>query len=232
MSSRFAIYFSPALQSPWWDFGAGWLGRDDHKNTILQQPVCAGLTTADHQRITAEPRRYGFHATLKAPFRLAEGVGEAGLLKHTHALARTLKPLPLGLMRIALLDDFLALVPDAVPPQLDPLARRCVLELDALRAPLSDEERSRRRPENLDERARQLLELHGYSHVLERFRLHMTLTGKITGLETRLVTNALGGQIGRLNTESPLVLDRLCVFVEKETGAPSCRIADLLLGKP
>lgn len=232
MTARYALYFSPENPSPWWTFGAQWLGRDEQKNIALQRPAHAGLPAAELGHITVEPRRYGFHATLKAPFRLADGLGEGDLLKSTHALARRLEPLALGPMSLKKLDDFMALIPDSVPPGLQSLAGSCVVELDGLRAPMSQAELQKRQPHKLDGRGRALLALYGYPHVLERFRFHMTLTGPVNTPEVALVTLALTPDICRLNAESPLVLDRLCIFREAMPGQPFLRIVDIPLGPP
>ncbi len=232
MTARYAVYFSPEVQSPWWAFGARWIGRDEQKDIALRRAAPCSLPDAALEHITAEPRRYGFHATLKAPFRLAERLGETDLLSSTHALARRLEPLPLGPVHLKELDDFLALVPDTAPPGLERLAQSCVAELDSLRAPMSEAEIQRRNPDKLDARGRELLALYGYPHVLERFRFHMTLTGPVTALEARLVTLALAPDVSRLNAESPLVLDRLCIFREEAPGRPFLRIADMPLRQP
>lgn len=232
MTARYAIYFSPEVHSPWWTFGAGWIGRDEKNDIALLRPTCEGLVAAEYERITAEPRRYGFHATLKAPFRLASGLDEAELLKRTHVLAQTLTPLPLGPQRVHRLDDFIALVPEVAPPGLESLAQSCVLSLDDLRAPLSEAEMKKRRSHLLDGRGRELLEHYGYPHVLERFRFHMTLTGPVNDTQAHTVSQAISSEVAMLNAQSPLVLDRLCVFMEPSAGAPFRRIADMLLGKP
>ena len=153
MSARYAIYFAPDRHSPWRQFGAHWLGRDEHDSAVLQQPLLAGISPEELARITQEPRRYGFHATLKAPFHLAAGHDEASLIRRMGALARTLNPVALGPLRIASLGAFLALIPENSPSGLQTLAAACVTRLDDLRAPLRDAELTRRRIENLDLRA-------------------------------------------------------------------------------
>ena len=80
MSARYAIYFAPDKHSGGWEFGANWLGRDEHDNTVLPQPPLEGISPLELTRITQAPRRYGFHATLKAPFRLADGHDETSLI--------------------------------------------------------------------------------------------------------------------------------------------------------
>ena len=59
---RVAVYYAPEADDPLWRAGCEWLGRDPERGTALAQPVVAGL----HEN-TEDPRRYGFHATLKAP---------------------------------------------------------------------------------------------------------------------------------------------------------------------
>ncbi len=144
MTARYAIYFSPERHSPWWQFGAHWLGRDECNGAPLAPPELSQFSTIDLQAVTAEPRRYGFHATLKAPFHLRGGRNVADLLAQMQTLAASLKPLPLGLMQVARLGNFVALMPVAAPEELTALAAQCVSTLDAWRAPLSAAELARR----------------------------------------------------------------------------------------
>lgn len=229
MSERYAIYFAPAKNTPWWDFGAHWLGRDEHDNTALPQPVVAGISPAALASITQAPGRYGFHATLKAPFRLAAGTDETGLITGLRTLAQSLKPVALGPLRVATLGHFVALVPDTAPTGLQVLAQRCVTGLDHFRAPLLAADLQRRRSEQLDERETELLNLYGYPYVLERFRLHLSLTGPVDQEVAQGVTQAVSAHIDRLNADTPLLLDRLCLFVERSSAAPFQRIIDLRL---
>lgn len=229
MSARYAIYFSPAKHSAWWTFGAHWLGRDEHDNTALPQPEVPGISPAELAGITAEPRRYGFHATLKAPFHLSAGHQEADLVARLGRLAQTLAPLALGPLQLATLGNFVALVPERATADLQSLAAACVTGLDDLRAPLGEADLARRRGAGLDPRESELLALHGYPHVLERFRFHMTLTGPVDTATAQRVSQALAGEPARLNAQAPLSLDRLCLFVEQEPGAPFQRVIDLRL---
>lgn len=229
MDPRYAIYFAPDKYSPWREFGARWLGRDESDNSALPQPVLDGMTPQVFSQITQEPRRYGFHATLKAPMRLAADCDETGLMRRLNTLASTLKPVALGRLRAAALGDFVALVPDTEPAGLQALASACVRELDGLRAPLSEADRARRRMDRLDERAIELLDLYGYPHVMERFRFHLTLTGPVDMATVQTVIRAVTPEIDRLNAAAPLSLDRLCLFVERKPGDPFLRLMDLKL---
>ena len=76
---RYAIYFTPGQDDPLARIAAGWLGRNPFTDTVPQAPVVTALSPAEIAYHTASARRYGFHATLKAPFVLAEGKTEAEL---------------------------------------------------------------------------------------------------------------------------------------------------------
>ena len=226
MSARYGVFFAPDRHSPWRGFGAHWLGRDECTNHALVQPALAEIPAQQLLQLTAYPRRYGFHATLKAPFTLREGATEAELLARIRALALQLKPLALGPMIATRLDNFTAVVPQSPPAALGTLAASCVTTLDDLRAPLSQKDLSRRLAQNLDAREQELLMQYGYPHVLERYQLHFTLTGPIAEPLAQMVIRSAEGSIARLNQEHPMVLDRLCLFVESEPGANFVRIAD------
>ena len=229
MSARYAIYFAPEHSSPWWAFGAHWLGRDERDDTPLVQPLLAQITPGDLLEITAAPRRYGFHATLKAPFSLGGGHTVEDLTARLHVLAATLKPVPLGPLQVAHLGDFVALVPTHDTGNLIVLATACVTELDDLRAPLSAADLARRRVEDLDAREQALLHTYGYPHVLERFRFHLTLSGPVEPQLALWVQQAVAAPVSELNASSGLVLNRLCLFFEPAPGLPFKRIADAVL---
>lgn len=229
MSARYAIYYAPEKLSPWWTFGAHWLGRDEYDGTALLQPSLEYIQPQELGQLTAQPRRYGFHATLKAPFRLADRCDEATLTSRLHTLAGTLAPVSLGPLCLSSLFDCVALVPEVVTANLQELAATCVIYLDDLRATPSTDELLRRGADQLDERGAELLALYGYPHVMERFRLHLTLTGPIDTSTAKRVNEAAATEIVRLNATSPLTLERLCIFVERTPGAPFLRIADVAL---
>lgn len=226
MTPRYAIYFAPEQGSPWWAFGAGWLGRDECRDVNMVQPALAQIAPEELREITAQPRRYGFHATLKAPFSLSGSHTLDDLKARMQALAATLKPLALGPMQTATLGDFVALVPARASDELMALAAACVTGLDDLRTPLSEADLARRRVETLDPREQALLRQYGYPYVLERFRFHLTLSGPVAPSMAQRVLQAVAAPVAQLNTTAPLVLDRLCLFVEPAPGQPFQRIAD------
>ncbi len=229
MSARYAIYFAPALQSPWWQFGSHWLGRDESRDQVLVQPEITGMSGGELHGITAAPRRYGFHATLKAPFVLHVDAGVAELQSRLRDLAGTLRPVALGALQACTLGDFVALVPAQPPDALAELASRCVRDLDDLRHPLTDADLARRRADTLDARGLELLHQYGYPHVLERFRLHFSLTGPVASAQAQAVMEAVQNRVEQLNRTAPLVLDRLCLFVEPGVGHAFTRMLDVEL---
>ena len=229
MTARYAVFFAPERQSPWHAFGSHWLGRDEHINSELMQPKFAEIDPADFALLTQEPRRYGFHATLKAPFRLAHGVDEKALMVQLETLARTLKPILLSPLGIVTLGNFLALVPATISDDQGALAAACVTNLDNLRAPLSQAELARRHATPLDLREAALLAQYGYPYVLERFRLHFTLTGPAEPALIQCVANAVTPQLAQLNADAPLWLNRLCLFVERAPGEMFRRINEVEL---
>ena len=70
---RYALYYAPPPGTALAAFGARWLGRDPDGAEAPASPELARVTPGEWRRAVALPRRYGFHATLKAPFSLAEG---------------------------------------------------------------------------------------------------------------------------------------------------------------
>lgn len=204
---RHAIYFAPAEGSALARFGSDWLGEGSFELPGLPVPRAA---------LVAEPARYGFHATLKAPFRLAEGRGEAELDAAAAGVAAECARFELRL-RVAALGAFLALVPEAVPPELAALEAACVTRLDGFRAPATAEELARRRAAGLDPEAEANLARWGYPWVLGRFRFHMTLTGPLAeGLraEVRAVlARALAPVVA-----GPVPVAEICRFGEGADG--------------
>ena len=170
---RYAVFYTPP-PGPFALAGARWLGWDLAEGQAVTQPDC-GVALGP---ITDRPRRYGFHATLKPPFALAEGCDPADLATRLSDLAAMQAPVIVPDLTLARIGRFLALVPGAAS-EVDALAAVLVTGLDPCRAPLTPEARARRRPERLTEGQRALLDRYGYPFVLDQFRFHMTLTGPL-----------------------------------------------------
>jgi len=217
---RFAIYYAPDGHDPLAALGARWLGRDMVSGHSLQQPIVGGVPQDRVALITRDPRRYGFHGTLKAPFRLAEGARKTDLLAHFDAFAASQAPQPVAGLIVAHLDAFLALVPTAPAPGLTALAAAAVESFDAFRAPPDEAEIARRRPERLSERQRALLDKWGYPYVFEEFRFHMTLSGTLTDAVEAETLAAAARAFFQPITHKPRTLSTIALCVEPEPGAP------------
>ena len=117
---RYAVYYTPA-DGPLARFGAKWLGWDIATGREVERTEPAGLP-APLDAITEAPRRYGFHATLKPPFRLAPGQSVQALDTALARLSGQMPPLPLDGLGLASLGGFLALVPQGETAPLGGLA--------------------------------------------------------------------------------------------------------------
>lgn len=171
--TRFAIYDAPiddALAS----FGAAWLRWDVRTGRVTRQADVTGLDD-----ITMTPRKYGFHGTLKPPFRLADGHTLDELQARAADLAGRCAPAQSGGLQLTTLGGFLALTPTGDLTALERVASTCVRELDTFRAPASETELERRRSAGLSPRQEALMQRWGYPYVMEEFRFHLTLSGRL-----------------------------------------------------
>ena len=80
----------------------------------------------DWRELTQDPRKYGFHATLKAPMALADGKTEAELLAACEAFAGTARPIPVITPVVNAIGDFIAVVPSQPSAELQQLAADAV----------------------------------------------------------------------------------------------------------
>jgi putative phosphonate metabolism protein len=218
-NGRYAIYFAPDPGSPLARFGAEWLGHDVASGTTLPQPVLAEIDAERLQSITAEPRRYGFHATLKPPFALAKGLTAEKLDEAVETLARTEAGFDAPALRLSCISGFWALTLSAPSPPLHALGDRCVSDLDRFRAPPSPAELARRRRARLTPRQDELLVRWGYPYVMDEFRFHMTLTARLDAAEGAVVARTLEPLVAPLCRE-PLAIGALSLFYQPSQDAP------------
>jgi putative phosphonate metabolism protein len=176
---RYALYFAPPQDNPWWSLLSRWLGYDACTGKDVPQLDIAAVRSSDFRAITEHPRHYGAHATLKAPFRLSPAHSEQNLLEAVDIYAAGLTAFTLPEPRVELLKNFIALVPSKADAQINRIADDCTVKFDHFRAPLSDAEMARRLGEPLDELSRELLSRWGYPHVLQRYQFHISLTGSL-----------------------------------------------------
>jgi putative phosphonate metabolism protein len=210
MTARYALYAAPAPKTPLWRFGSSVIGYDAASASEMDFLAGAPCDAPDWRELTEDPRRYGFHGTLKAPFALAAGTSEADLLEAAMLFAERRRAFTLPALKVALIGAFVALVPDGAAPDLDTLAADCVRDFDAFRAPLTEVDRERRLRAPLSARQVANLDAWGYPHVFEDFRFHMTLTGRLAEARREPVRAALAERYREL--AAPMPVDALCVF--------------------
>jgi putative phosphonate metabolism protein len=215
--TRFAVYFAPERDSPLARFGAAWLGYDVASGEDRAQPVLAAIGPERLGAITAEPRRYGFHATLKPPFHLAEGTSAAELDAAVATLAGRVPAFLAPPLRLSRISGFLALTPSEPSPRLNELAARCVAEIDGFRAPAAPEELARRRKAGLSPAEDALLLRWGYPYVMEEFRFHMTLTARVDAEEGAAIAAELVPLVEPF-CRDPQPVDAIGVFRQEGDG--------------
>lgn len=207
---RYALYYAPP-PGPLAEAAARWLGRDAETGTPLTQPY------PELEAQTVSPRRYGFHATLKAPFRPATGATEEDLVEVLDAFAADHRPVMLEGLELKLLDGFLALVPAGDTRALNALAADVVTRFEPFRAPLTEAETARRKPETLSPAQRHNLALYGYPYVMDEFRFHMTLSDRLAPAAAERLA-ALAREAVMPHVTAPFRIDQLVLFGEDEAG--------------
>lgn len=215
---RYALYFAPAPGSRWWRFGCEWLGRDPISGRAHEPLILPGLAREEVAAITQAPRRYGFHATLKAPFALADGRTVNDLHRALREFAVTQPVLRLGQLMLHDMDGFLALRPTE-KTAVRRLADACVERFDFLRAPPTASDVARRRAAGLTPRQEDLLAQWGYPYVLDQFRFHLTLTDRLPDTQRERVCAALAPLVQALGAE-PLLVDSVCLFEQASARTP------------
>ena len=183
-NTRYAIYWLPPEGSYLWKKGSRWFGYDSYKSSQVDRQDIVDLNPAviDQETIislTQRPARYGFHATLKAPFYLDDAYTENDLVEATKALCAKQSAVLSADLRIVDLNTYIAMSLGGAKeaPELASLVDVLVEQLDVFRRPMSAEDRQQRitKGEGLDARGIELLDQWGYPSVKERFHCHLTL---------------------------------------------------------
>lgn len=229
--ARYAIYFAPPAASALWRFGSSVIGYDAATGEDVPVPDTLTADGAERwARQTTDPRRYGFHGTLKAPFRLADRRSADDLIASVEAFARSQDPIVLEGLKVTLLGRFVALTETAPSAELDAFAGRVVGAFEHLRAPLDDAERERRLKAPLTARQRVHLERYGYPHVFEDFRFHMTLTGPLDEEARAPAFDRLERLHARMVPPGPVPIDAIAVYEQPEPEVRFRIVARFSLG--
>ncbi|GAB3779343.1 DUF1045 domain-containing protein [Dyella agri] len=212
---RYAVYFCPAAGSALDALGRAWLSAG-------QVP---GMAPGRLHALTANVRRYGWHATLCAPFALAATASYDDLRREVADIAQHAGgiELPLHLDRLA---GFLALRPSVDAQAVEALAERCVRRLNPLRASNTDAA-WQRRASHLDAEELALSRQFGYPYVLDRYRFHMTVAAPADESEEQAIREWFArGQAGG----SVAGIDALTVCRESEPGQAFEQVERFALG--
>lgn len=227
MSARYAIYLAPPADSALWRFGSHVLGYDAAACEDVPGFAIAGRSEAAWRALAERPRAYGFHATLKAPFRLASSplTSVPELRRALAAFAARREAFDLGPLQVTAISQggaggsagFAALVQQRPSLQLAALERETVAAFDPFRAAPTADEIARRRPDRLTPRQRDNLARWGYPHVGEDYRFHMTLTGELA--EPHNAADALADRYAAEVGSAHLVVDALVLFEQPDPSA-------------
>jgi len=217
---RYAVYYAAPADDPLMELGGAWLGRDPFSGRDRTRPTIAGLGAETLRALTTDPRRYGFHGTLKAPFSLKEGVSETALIEACEGFATRIAPFSVEGLSVNRLGKFLALTPTSEEPVLSAFAGLCVRAFEPFRAPLSDADIERRRRSGLTPKQDGYLTGWGYPYIFDEFRFHMTLSNKLED-ETRAahLKSAAEAHFEGV-TGTPRQIATFGLYIETERGAP------------
>ena len=217
---RYALFFAPPATSPLWHLGCQWLGRDAVSGVSLTQPAFRGLDADTIVGLTRTPARYGFHATIMAPFRLKDGLQESELLDALTDFTACQRQLTTPPLTVSQLDHFFCLRPVRHSTALQGLSSLCTRAFDRFRAPLHPSELARRKAGQLTGQEKKNLELWGYPYVFDQFRFHFTLTARMADGKCKDRVHLALLEIFEPLLDDPLMIDALCLFVEPAPGQP------------
>ncbi len=230
MTVRYALYYAPRPGEELAAAARQWLGRNPETGHGRPLPCLPGIKAERFAEITAEPRRYGFHATLKAPISLVEESAERDLLEAVGGFAARQRGFTGPSLKLTELSSFLALVPASPCAELQELADQCVVKFDRFRRPPDDADLERRRSAGLSPRQEDLLQQWGYPYVLDQWRFHMTLTGRLADpAERATLLSILRDRFENL-LDRPLPVADLCVFRQTAPNRPFSVLARFRLG--
>lgn len=210
-AARVAVYYAPVPDDPLASRAAAWLGRDPVTNAPLPQPAIPDIAG-----LTAEPRLYGFHATLKPPMRLNSGW--RSFVSAVRDVASTIAPFPLPPLAVQDLHGFLALRETEPSAPLQALADAFVERLDHFRLPPTEEELVRRRRSGLSAEQDAMLVRWGYPYVFNTWFFHMTLTRRLTLEEKARIMPEAEDWFGPVLCQPRQVQD-ICLFTQAAPGA-------------
>lgn len=220
-NARIALYYAPPANSAWWRAGCEWLGRDPENARVFHPPAAPELAALglDVRGLTRAPRRYGWHATLVAPFRCAEGATPLDVLAAAREWASRIEPFSMAVAP-AEMGRFVALRPSSTHDDqaVRDIAASALHALRSLRAMPSEAERERRIVEGMSAQQIVMLREWGYPYVLDEYRFHMTLSDSLDDARARQAIASHWTE--RVETLGALPRHGAALFAEPQPGAP------------
>jgi len=218
MGARYALYYAPDTAGPLWQRASRWLGRDAATGEDVAQFVPDGFEQHGFAALTAGPRHYGFHATLKAPFRLAENRSEDQLLTTVEEFARDRMAFTAAIAP-QILGNFIAFRLVSPSTEMQALHQGCVCAFDDFCAPPSTLDLEQRRKATLSAEQDERLVKWGYPYIFDDFRFHMTLSGRVDAepLRHKLLEAATAYFAEDSGAHS---FASLCVFHQPDAASP------------
>lgn len=213
-AGRVAIYYAPEDDSDLAAFAHSWLGLGS------APPGFTPFAPADWTAIVQSPRHYGFHATLKPPFPLRDGVLWQDVATAAERFASARKPFPLPELQLSTLSSFLALTAVSPSSELSELAASCVREFEPFRRPPTTAELDARRQGVRNARQLEHIEKWGYPYVFDEWQFHMTLTSSLRDEAQRTQVELLLQPRLATLLRSPLTVDSICVFLQDDRQEP------------
>lgn len=208
--TRFAVYYLPP-EGDLATFGAAWLGWD-----VVSGRPASQFDVPQLNSMTATLRKYGFHATLKPPFRLKNTHSAAALDKAVKRMAANCQPALCEGLQLSRLGSFLALTPRGDASEIGRVAAHCVVDLDPFRAVSSEAELAHRRRAGLSLRQNALLDRWGYPYVMEEFSFHLTLTSRLSRNDRKDWQDTLDARLPEM--PASFVLDEIALVGEQPDG--------------
>lgn len=216
---RYALYFTPPEDHDLTKAANTWLGRNAFSGESVPQHSAGPLSKDYIFQMTEAPRRYGFHGTLRAPFYLAPNRSEAELASAVDHFSKLHLPFAMPMLKVGRLGPFFALVPDTDTAKLNQFTGEVLNAFEPFRAPITEADYKRRKPERLSGRQRNYLKDWGYPYIFDDFRFHMTLTGPVPDQDADVVEKILQELFADYLT-SALICNGPTLFVEKDAGGP------------
>ena len=232
---RYALYLTPAPDSDLWRFGCDVIGRDALTGASCEGFSLEGYPPDSWRSMTSDPRRYGFHATLKAPFPLRLDLDPADLFDGVAEFAGKRSPFDAGELKVGVIKArhglaFVALKPERAAKELRSFEASLVRGLDRLRAPFVESGRECRRSERLTPRQAYYLDAWGYPYVLDEFDPHFTLTNAIPDADR--VARLLEWEFKLWVASRALHVDALTLFKQSEPFGEFRILRRFPLGRP